>query len=417
MSLLDDFKKGFTKFTNTIHKDIPDNKIFELFDNIARTLDQNYHAKKLQIKKLNEIEKSLHEMSIQNIEQDLIISIDDTITRDANINHICQSLVTQHDDKDIFFIANDLLKQNQNISIQYIKILNEINHVIKNNKEIKTTNEQKLVTLNKINNNMFNIRETFEHINNNILTQFNTLIGNEKSISLSFPRNDSFYEFPTGITIINVVTGQILLPNRSSEFLSKNLESYNIEFAKSFRINTNKLIRVKTDTDEGWYAVSSNDYLQRNFISFKKIILDVFEPTNISFFANSNPSSLIKNDLRNTIVSNDPILVFDEYSGNSDTYQLLAEFVLDNNMNGYINDISLGVALHGESYANFRLIIDNKIMFNDKKCIGQILLSYLKNLKFNHHIRIFVKSNGVRNIIANASITGTLSQNIVSRKN
>ena len=375
-------------------------KINTILSSVNNAIKQNIIVENQQVSLLNDIHKFLNDNISQN-DVRYLNALD-------NINKILSD-IEKHKLDDIAEV-NTILQQNLDINTNFAQSLNDIKLSILSDKDSNTVNKKQIEILNKIVKEINLIHDKFNTFNKHIIKYFNTLLNEAKSISVSFPRDNSSHLFRTGLSTINVITGKVLFPNGSSDFLSKNLKSFNINVAKSMRIETSETIRVRTDNEGGWYIVSANDFLQHNFISFKTVEIETFKPTKISFFANTNPASLIKKTMVHLTVSNTPILVFDDWHKNTSVYETLVEYIVPDKHVGYINDISIGVASGGEPFAQFELSIDDTSYFTNKFCIGQVTFSFLGRVKFEKNIKIRVKSDGTTNIIANGLISGIVKR-------
>ena len=103
-----------------------------------------------------------------------------------------------------------------------------------------------------------------------------------------------------------------------------------------------------------------------------------------------------------------PIIKVGFYSGLHSTYQTLATWQVDENKTGYLKDVSFGVASGGETYAQFKLTINNVVKFTDIKCIGGISIPLDDSIVLypGTIVLLEVKSDGSHVVTANGTIVG-----------
>lgn len=187
---------------------------------------------------------------------------------------------------DLFTKTDELLKQNIAMHKQQIDSINALNRAIS---KITHQQSESINVLNKTINNIIQ-KEKQEQKQKEKQKSKST---DDNHIILSFPKDEETFEFPIGVTIINFLSGKVLFPNNTSQFLSRNLEISEFNEIKSFRIETDKRIKIRANNDGGWFTIKAGDYLQNNFISCVSIEIRTFEPTNISIFASTHPASII----------------------------------------------------------------------------------------------------------------------------
>lgn len=118
--------------------------------------------------------------------------------------------------------------------------------------------------------------------------------GKEKKedVYITYPASGGTKSIAAGETVIDLYTGTVTLPDKTSDVTSEPLQNYNIEKVRSITIGTDQTIAVSLG-GRGEYTIALADFFTAINQNFRYIAIRTTTTTNINIWASTHPEGVV----------------------------------------------------------------------------------------------------------------------------
>jgi len=229
-------------------------------------------------------------------------------------------------------------------------------------------------------------------------------------VYITFPAGGGWRSIPAGTVVIDLLTGEVLLPDGTTDGASTSLREHGFTHARSSLVEADRSVEVYYDTG-GKYTIGANEVIPVTHQYIRKIFVEASETTDIRVWASTNPENIPRKFVGITslapIVYGTPVAEYGRYSGSDATYQTLASWTVSTGREGELGEVAMACA-NTTSYTNarFRLTIAGEVQFTEARLDLPLNLPFPRN-KLDAGDQVLLEVRSVSGTVTAAgSITG-----------
>ena len=123
----------------------------------------------------------------------------------------------------------------------------------------------------------------------------------EEINEITYPTEGGEKTIPTGMTALDLWTGDVTLGDGTEDVLSDALMRIGQLYVRSLYIDCNKKFTVQLD-GKSTHTIAADDFFSRKGIQCQRVFINVEEATKLKFWSSTNPDATIE-EMRNVIVT------------------------------------------------------------------------------------------------------------------